>query len=632
MPRSSVVPPALATLLIAALAMSGCGEISDGQPGSPSPSDALRLQINNAPEMEYANGVLPVTVRAHGGTPETVEVFLNGSLLATLLPPFQFEWDTTQLPEGVHQLQARTQWKGHSLLSPKHSVTVDRTGPSVVSRSPMSGLRVGRTTTLAVTFSEALWLTQDEGPTASVQIEGRTLSPRMSLSEDRLTLHAQIDKPEVLPSTGSASVPLWNVRDRAGNHAVHNGLPVGHVDWTWEVDLFHQESPHWSQWPSSGRDGPASVTDRLALVVEPDGAPVAALADALGSAPLDEAVRAAGIVVGRLEDGAWQEVGAPVIAPGASPEAIVSHPRLALGSEGRLVMAFLQRDAAEANPALHVFQWSVDTWAPLGARVNAPDAAALLGAALAVDSEGRPIVAWSAADGVHVHRWEGGGWLRLGDVQRVGTGPEATVSAYAPALSVDGSGGVFLAWAEAESSAVGAGLYVRYWNGSAWEARGGRLLHETQDSLREQATEPALATLPDGRPMATWAEADFLGYHRKVVVAEWVGSAWDLRVVMATGSYVHARERRWPSVAVDGNGHIMVTFAVSSGGYSSGSASGVYMYWHRRGSYATDHISSDGSVSPSTLAVGRSGKPVIAISNYSSLYGADRVTLVQLNE
>ncbi|ATB50766.1 hypothetical protein MYMAC_006422 [Corallococcus macrosporus DSM 14697] len=101
MPRSFSCPSARSALLFATLPLLGCGELSDGTPRTPPPVDPLHLEINNSRGMEYVNGSLLVTVQTQGGTPDKIELLRSGEPLATLLPPFQFTWDTTVFREGA---------------------------------------------------------------------------------------------------------------------------------------------------------------------------------------------------------------------------------------------------------------------------------------------------------------------------------------------------------------------------------------------------------------------------------------------------------------------------------------------------------------------------------------------------
>ncbi|AEI64470.1 hypothetical protein LILAB_12815 [Corallococcus macrosporus] len=562
--------------------------------------------------MEYVNGSLLVTVQTQGGTPDKIELLRSGEPLATLLPPFQFTWDTTVFREGVHHLQARAEWKGHTFKSDAHPVTVDRTGPTVSSSSPNAFETLfSETATLRVTFSEPIRLKSAEAPMASIQVDYQEWSSRMTLSDDRLSLSTTMIQPYLLPSEGSASMSCEDITDLAGNPAQFNSYSGPRIHWSWRVPSFKSEPAFSFERTPGVREG-ASVAGRPALAVESGGALVVAVADSHGMTERNE-TDGARIVVGRLAGNVWAVLGAPFAAPGAREEATVSRPQLALGSDGHPVVAFLQRDSASAGAALHVFQWRPPAWMPLGARLNLAEDAAPYDVALAMDSEGRPVVAWSASDGVRVRRWTEGQWLALGDIQRVGTGPGSTVSTDAPALSVDGSGGIFVAWAEAESADVLAGLHVRHWNGAGWTALGERLLHDRYFPDRYRVTQPALATLPDGRPVAVWGEMHGSEYHDGMVVARWSGSAWNLEVATSWEEGLDGEKRRWPTVAVDGHGRVLTTFI---GGRSSSS---LYANWYPRELHRKERVRDYSGAVPTSLALDAAGHPVIAVSKGGSL-------------
>ncbi|WNZ61519.1 hypothetical protein QEG98_37565 [Myxococcus sp. MxC21-1] len=559
------------------------------------------------------NDSLLVTVQTQGGTPDKIELLRNGKSLATLLPPFQFTWDTTVFEEGIHQLQARAEWKGHTFTSEAHPVTVDRTGPTVLWASPSAFETLfHETATLLVTFTEPIRLKSAEAPMASIQVDNQDWSSRMTLSDDRLSLSTPMIQPFSLPSEGSASMSSEDITDLAGNPAQFSPSMGPRITWYWRVPSFKSE-PGFSFERTPGVQDGVLVAGRPALAVEPGGALVFAVADSRGMTTERNETEGAHIVVGRLEGNVWSVLGSPFAAPGARKEMTVSRPQLALGSDGHPVVAFLQHDSASADAALHVLQWKDSAWRPLGTRLNPPEDAAPYDVALGVDSEGRPVVAWSASDGVRVRRWTEGQWLALGDVLRVGTGPGSTVSTDAPALSVDGSGGIFVAWAEAESSDVLAGLHVRHWSGTDWNALGERLLHDRFFPDRYRVTQPALATLPDGRPVAVWGEMYGSDYHDGVVVARWSGSAWNLEVVTSWDERLDVEERRWPTVAVDGHGRVLMTFI---GGRSSSS---LYASWYPREIYRKERVRDYSGALPTSLALDVAGQPVIAVSRGGSL-------------
>ncbi|MFP2962617.1 hypothetical protein ACLEPN_33795 [Myxococcus sp. 1LA] len=607
--RSLLLRSLRPTLLFTSLTFLGCGGLSDGTPPKPAPidpKDQLQLTINNARGTEHTNGHLLVTVQAQKGTPDSVELLHEGEPLATLLPPFQFTWDTTVEEERVHRLQARAEWKGQVFTSEAHLVSVDRTRPAVLGFSP-SYLPVPMkdATTMRASFSEPVRIVDvdrlrfEQGRDGG----GFLFASPLTLSADGLTLSAPLEVPSWLPYTGAATLRLDGVVDLAGNPLRTNAEGEWVQSWTWSVPAY---------WSSGGGSG--KCRGRPALVMDAEGIATVAFteSDAAGDSP--RALEGTQIVVRRQQGDTWEPLGAPFAAEPAGEGARVSGPSLALGAEGLPVLAFLQRGSEAADAVLQVARWTSSEWQRLGVPPSPPEGARLHGATVVIDSEGRPIVALSATDGVHVARWEDDEWRPLGAVPIAD--PEVAVSAEAPVMSVDGTGGVFLAWTEAESPGANAGMQVRYWNGQDWEAMGGRLLRGTSDDRDWHfATEPSLATTREGRPVAVWAEkrsSVYSTYHDEVMVARWSGTAWDLSVATNTSQWISREARRWPSVHVNASGQSRVTYlwGTSSSGYK------IHVTGYPDETFGSVH----GDAAGLAMVVNPSGNPVLVTcsSGYSS--------------
>ena len=191
--RCLASPFARTTLLFTTLSLLGCGEVSDGSSRNPPPSAPPQLVLNDARGMEYVNGNLLVTVRFQGNTPDKVELLHEGEPLATLVPPFQFTWDTREQEERIHRLQARVEWSGREILSEELLVSVDRTRPEVVAISPShDNHTLPDATTFRVTFSEPIQITDADTLKFEYQLFGRTWQEDLRLSDDRLSLFAPI--------------------------------------------------------------------------------------------------------------------------------------------------------------------------------------------------------------------------------------------------------------------------------------------------------------------------------------------------------------------------------------------------------------------------------------------------------
>ncbi len=127
--------------------------------------------------------------------------------------------------------------------------------------------------------------------------------------------------------------------------------------------------------------------------------------------------------------------------------------------------------------------------------------------AVLVERAGRPTV--------HVGRWTGRNWTRIGRSLNV------SQSGYANLLALAGAENIlYVAWQE-RSQTGNTQLYVKGWNGSHWNSAGGSL---NMDSDRGEAGRPALAG--DGsRLWLAWTEG--APGRRAALYARWLGpSEW----------------------------------------------------------------------------------------------------------
>src|SRR5262245_14111503 len=94
---------------------------------------ALSVTITMPAGSIYANGKVMVTVVPNGVKSGTAVVLKSdGKELAQLMPPYTYEWDTTQVSEGAHMLTAHVSAGAATADSQPVTVTVDRTAPQVL--------------------------------------------------------------------------------------------------------------------------------------------------------------------------------------------------------------------------------------------------------------------------------------------------------------------------------------------------------------------------------------------------------------------------------------------------------------------------------------------------------------------
>jgi len=144
----------------------------------------------------------------------------------------------------------------------------------------------------------------------------------------------------------------------------------------------------------------------------------------------------------------------------------------------------------------------------------------------AVDSLGRIVVTWVEFDSAsatatylaYARRWDGTAWEALGGAFNTDTDR----SVFVTTTAVDGQDRPLAAFYEEELPGVGvANVYVRRWNGTAWETLGNGPLDLVAASNTRQI---AIAVGADGEPRVSFLENN--GVDVRMHVLRWTGVAW----------------------------------------------------------------------------------------------------------
>jgi len=156
-----------------------------------------------------------------------------------------------------------------------------------------------------------------------------------------------------------------------------------------------------------------------------------------------------------------------------------------------------------------------------------------------------------------VWTWQYPAWQALGGtaLQNV----DATAFTWIPAVAVSGGGDIYVAFAEAMPipAASGAMIYqliVKHWDGTAWERLGDPLNVDVSEQIMDQ---PSIAVDPADEPIVAFNEKH--GGVATVYVRRWNGSAWDL--LGATGLNGDSTENaNSPVLALDTSGNPIVAW------------------------------------------------------------------------
>jgi hypothetical protein len=464
------------------------------------------------------------------GTPDTLELFTNDTRLTTLESPYTYTWDTDTVDEGVYTLEARGIFAGETVKSEARKVTVDRTAPTIVSRTPASDAdNIAADAMVEVTFSEPVLASGGlDNAVVLTNSRGQTLATTPLL--DKTTLTVQLDEAVTAPTT--LSLELSGLSDLAGN-------ALAGTSWSWSVP---------SSAPSSFELlGPSSPLTDPKLAERP--AKIAADAEGhMAVAWLDEGAM---FVKARAGD-TWQALGA-----GFTPTRKVFTHSLALLPDGNPVLAW-QEGTETTSPQgdINVDVWNGSAWESLGGVDTAGrDAAA---PSVAVDNDGTIFVAWfeftgtgsSEKSNVYVKRWNGSSWETLGDALDTSLSKNA---AY-PSLALDAEGTPFVAWYEDNTDNLGRRIYVKFWNGSSWEQLGDTLNVDPG----ERADMLSLAVGGNGRPVVAWSEFDQVGGSNNLYVKRWTGSSWQQLGELVDN--LESNRAVYPDVAVDSANRITVVW------------------------------------------------------------------------
>lgn len=143
---------------------------------------------------------------------------------------------------------------------------------------------------------------------------------------------------------------------------------------------------------------------------------------------------------------------------------------------------------------------------------------------LALAAGGIPVVAWHELSdrSIRLERWDGERWTGLGGSDGPGGLSQTTGPARKPSLALDSAGNPTVAWDDQSSGHPE--IYLKRWNGAAWEELGGSASGGGVSQSSDPAEWPSLAVGSSGRPFVAW-ENRWNG-HFQIRLRYWDGSSW----------------------------------------------------------------------------------------------------------
>jgi hypothetical protein len=499
--------------------------------------------------------------------PDTVVVLAGTRVLATLTAPYTYTWDAYQEPEGTYAVSARATVGGRSFGSPAVTVVVDRTAPTVVSRSPVPGATgvVLRGLSIEAVFSEPLLASTVVPGSVEVTAAQQPVVVTPGLSGDGRTLSLTLGTRPALPAT--LGVRLGSgLTDLAGNPVTVAG--------TWSFSL-----PEWLAMESPQSAPGLTQRPFPSMALDENGRPIVAWTESINEAPGDVRVR-------RWNGTAWEDMGGPLSGVPGSTQAWT--PSLAVNGAGVTVVAWDERVDDAYNSNIYVRRWTGTTWEPLEGGLTGNRK--LSSPYVVVDSSGTPFVAYGGGGINNVYRWSGTAWQFIGELRGQLLSLELTESGV-PVVAL-------------ETGTDIKTLEVKRWGVDAWESLGA--------GIRVAGSERIFSPLAirGENPAITVIEQTYnsSGAETNAFVWRWMGSEWQQLGAALTISSVNSYVRPmlmmgvrdiswlfWPAGTLDGE--IYYTRWIGAGWEASKRLNG--------------HIGSSTSADTPSLVMDSNGSPFV---------------------
>lgn len=273
-----------------------------------------------------------------------------------------------------------------------------------------------------------------------------------------------------------------------------------------------------------------------------------------------------------LPGGAWEELGSNSAGGGGVSNTAADSGRPSITHSGNdLYLAWAETRNQQND--IYVRRWNGTTWAEVGggsAAAGGISNTAGISQAPWIEAapDGSIYLAWHEAVGagyeIYLRRWNGSAWIEVGgSASGGGISDTATISQW-PSVAIDSQGKVYVAWEEVTAS--DKEIFLRRWNGSAWEevagsATGGGISNNTGDSGR-----PFLLVDSNDVPIVGWSDGS--SGDTEIFVRRLAGGSWTEIGGSASGGGVsnNTGDSRPPVLGVDSTGALFVTWPDNSGG------------------------------------------------------------------
>ncbi|MGE5181749.1 MAG: hypothetical protein ACM31C_06790 [Acidobacteriota bacterium] len=237
-------------------------------------------------------------------------------------------------------------------------------------------------------------------------------------------------------------------------------------------------------------------------------------------------------------------------------------------------------DTSPGQAEIYLEQWNGSAWVELGGSATGGGVSATSGGnsqepAVALQPNGDPVVAWieqatgGGIEQVFLKRWNGTAWEELGGSATGGGVSQAAagnIGAQDVSIAVDSAGRIYVAWKFAETPGnvcCNLWVYVSRWNGSAWEELASSA-SGTGINGTADGSAPTIRIDTSDRPVVAWNQEISSGCW--VWLRRWSGSAWDELASSASGNGLSGAMggAADPALAIDHAGNPVALWALDS--------------------------------------------------------------------
>lgn len=275
----------------------------------------------------------------------------------------------------------------------------------------------------------------------------------------------------------------------------------------------------------------------------------------------------------------WKEVSAGSASEGGISNNIGDSisPQLAINNSGEYIVAW--SDNSSGNHEIYVRKWNGVSWEEMGTGSasgsgisnTVRDSGLYGGLNIAINALGNPVIAWEennySISYIYLKQWNGTAWEELG-ASATGNGI-SVVSVYSfISLAIDKNGNPVVAW-EDKSSTPKREIYLKRWNGSAWEELGGSASNGGISNNNGSDSRPSIAINDSNYPVVAWDNYPADSYeYSSIYIKEWNGSAWvEISSGSATGYGISNgldNYASFPDLKIDDAGIINIVWQNSS--------------------------------------------------------------------